>query len=92
VAITPDGTSAYVTNENSNSVSVIDTTSNEVVATIAVGGQPRGVATTPDGTLIYVVNSFSNSVSVIDQSLNKVITAVVGVGQTPTNIVIGTVR
>ena len=62
VAITPDGTRAYVANDSfSGSVSVIDTTSNTVVATIAVGGYPGGIAITPDGTRAYVTNSYSNS-------------------------------
>src|SRR6185312_913527 len=41
-AITPDGRQAYITNENSNSVSVIDTATNNVVATIALGSNDRG--------------------------------------------------
>jgi YVTN family beta-propeller protein len=47
VAITPDGTRAYVTNNFTDSVSVIDTASNTVVATVGVGGLPEGVAITP---------------------------------------------
>jgi YVTN family beta-propeller protein len=47
VAITPDGTRAYVTNSADNSVSVIDTASNTVTATVAVGTNPTGVAITP---------------------------------------------
>jgi YVTN family beta-propeller protein len=41
---------AYVANRNSNSVSVINTASNTVVATVGVGACPAGVAITPDGT------------------------------------------
>ena len=44
VAVTPDGTRAYVTNTFSDTVSVIDTATNTVTATIAVGDTPRGVA------------------------------------------------
>jgi YVTN family beta-propeller protein len=47
VAITPDGSHAYVTNYNSNSVSVIDTATNTVTATVGVGEHPNGVAITP---------------------------------------------
>ena len=49
-------THAYVANTGSNSVSVIDTTSNTVVATVGVGDYPIGVAITPDGTRAYVTN------------------------------------
>jgi YVTN family beta-propeller protein len=45
----PNGTHAYVTNISSNTVSVIDTASNTVVATVAVGSGPTGVAITPNG-------------------------------------------
>ena len=40
-------TRAYVTNVFSNTVSVIDTATNTVVATIPVGILPEGVAITP---------------------------------------------
>jgi len=46
--------SAYATNEGNNTVSVIATTNNAVVATIPVGAFPTGVAITPDGTHAYV--------------------------------------
>lgn len=38
---------AYVTNEGSNDVSMIDTLTNTVVATMGVGINPTGVAITP---------------------------------------------
>jgi YVTN family beta-propeller protein len=63
--VTPDGTRGYVSNANSNTVSVIDTAANKVVATILVGSFPRGLAVTPDGTHAYVVNAGANTVSVI---------------------------
>lgn len=67
LAITPDGTKAFVTSgKRANNVSVIDTASNTVVAEIPVGQNPLGVAITPDGTEAYVANHASNNVSVID--------------------------
>jgi YVTN family beta-propeller protein len=44
VAVNPAGTRAYVTNTNSFDVSVIDTSTHTVVATIPVGGVPLYVA------------------------------------------------
>jgi YVTN family beta-propeller protein len=38
-----------VANEVDNAVSVIDTATNIVVATVPMGDDPRGVAATPDG-------------------------------------------
>jgi YVTN family beta-propeller protein len=39
-AVTPDGTKVYITNEVSNNVSVIDTATNTVIATVPVGDNP----------------------------------------------------
>ena len=48
IAITPDGTKAYVTNQNANTVSVIDTATNTVVGSaIPVGSAPFGIAICP---------------------------------------------
>ncbi|HEX2389917.1 MAG TPA: hypothetical protein VHL33_02490, partial [Casimicrobiaceae bacterium] len=39
---------AYVPNEGSGNVSVIDTATDRVVRTISLGGKPRGIAIAPD--------------------------------------------
>ena len=62
----------------SNSVSVIDGASNTVVATVAVGNNPGGVAVNPNTNRIYVANSGSGNVSVIDGASNTVIATVAG--------------
>jgi YVTN family beta-propeller protein len=71
-----------VTNQYSNSVSVIDTATNDVIATVEVGNYPSGIAVSPDGTKVYVTNQYSNSVSVIDTATNSV-TSSVAVGLNP---------
>ena len=38
---------AYITNDGSGNVSVIDTATNKVIATITVGSAPEGVAVSP---------------------------------------------
>jgi YVTN family beta-propeller protein len=48
---------AYVTNPASGTVSVIDTATNTVVATVLVEGWPQGVAITPGGAFAYVANA-----------------------------------
>jgi len=50
---------AYVTNEDSNELTIIDTGADSVVATIAVGTRPRGVKVTPDGKTVFVALSGS---------------------------------
>src|SRR5260221_8192973 len=67
---------AYITNQRSNTVSVVDTATNMVSATILVGITPFGVAVSPDGTKVYVTNAFSNTVSVIDPATNTVIATI----------------
>jgi YVTN family beta-propeller protein len=64
IAITPDGSLALVTIENS--VKVIATATNLVVGSVPVGVDPHGVAITPDGALAYVADGDSEGVSVVD--------------------------
>ena len=71
----------YVTNF-ANTVSVINTANNNVVATIPVGNFPNGLAVNPNGTRIYVVNYGDGTVSVIDTANNNVV-ATVPVGFLP---------
>ncbi len=78
---------AYVTNFLSNDVSVLATASNTVVATVAVGTQPIGVAITPDGRFAYVTNFNGVSVSVLSTASNTVV-ATVPVGAGPVGVAI----
>ena len=77
-----EGGKVYVANRDNDNVSVIDTATNTVIATIPVGSFPLGVAVTPDGRKVYVANSGSNNVFVIDTASNLVL-AVVSVGIQP---------
>jgi YVTN family beta-propeller protein len=86
---------AYVANSFSanggpGTVSVIDTATNTVVATVPVGVQPEGVAVTPDGKHAYVTNFTGlaiGTVSVIDTATNTVV-ATVPVGYGPTGVAV----
>lgn len=78
---------AFITNCGSNDVSVIDIASDRVVATIAVGACPYGVAVSPGGAYAYVTNRDSNSVSVIDgRALRE--TARIAMGSRPFGIAV----
>src|SRR5437016_2204444 len=77
---------AYVTNGGDNTVSVIATATNTVVATVPVGRNPNGVAITPDGGFAYVTNGAS-SVSVLATASNTVV-ATVPVGGNPQGVTI----
>ncbi len=87
--------SAYVANFGSNTVSVIDTATNAVTATIPVGYEPFGVAVSPDGSRVYVANSClypicpinNDTVSVIDTASDTV-TATITVGANPFGVAV----
>ena len=64
-----------------------DTGSPHVVATIAVGRGPIGVAVDSTTDLIYVANSGSSTVSVINGATNRVV-ATVSVGGLPEGVAV----
>jgi YVTN family beta-propeller protein len=54
IALNRQGTIAYVADEDSNAVSVVDLKGDRVVATISTGPTPLGVALSPNGNELYV--------------------------------------
>lgn len=81
MALSPAGDRLYVTNANSDTVSVIDTSADEVskslvvtlstkktglVKTPVLGSSPNAVAVSPDGATIYVANASDNAIAVVD--------------------------
>ncbi len=77
----------YVTNLETNTVSVVDIGTNTVVATIPVGNGPVGLAVTPDGTLVYISNLEDSTVSVLSTASDTVI-ATIPVGVEPMGLAI----
>jgi YVTN family beta-propeller protein len=63
----------YVTNVDSNTVSVIDNSTNTVIKNIPVGSQPSAITVNSDTGNVYVTNLYSNTISVIDGSTNTVV-------------------
>src|ERR1700739_2150475 len=57
---------AYVSNEKSNTVSVIDTDKMETIATIKTGQRPRGIEVSRDGKLVYVALGDHDIIKVFD--------------------------
>jgi len=49
----------YISNEKDNTISVIDTESDEVIKTIEVGERPRGVTLSKDFKYLYICASDS---------------------------------
>ncbi|MEO8101152.1 MAG: choice-of-anchor D domain-containing protein, partial [Betaproteobacteria bacterium] len=85
--VSATGPYAYIANRTDNTVSVIDTPTNSVVATIPVGVNPYGVAVNPAGSRVYVSNQNASSVSVIDAASNTVV-ATVPVGINPLGLAV----
>src|SRR5215831_19370867 len=63
---------AYVSNEKSNTVSVIDTDKWQVVKTIKVGQRPRGIAFTKDEKYVLVAVGDDDTIQMIDTKTQEV--------------------
>ncbi len=57
---------AYVGNEGSATISVIDTATDKVVKTLRFGQKPRSLAVSPDGTRLFVSDQTGNALVVVD--------------------------
>jgi len=71
-----------VCNFDSNNISIIETTNNEVGGSYLIGEKPSRGVVSADNARLYVSNFGSNSVAVYDIDLGKVI-ATVPVGSRP---------
>ena len=79
---------AYVVNSNSQDVSVIDTATNQVVATVSLGRGLRPGVASPDGKHVYVPDSCSDMIWVIDTASNEAVRAGIQVGRAPHSIAV----
>ena len=64
---------AYITNQGSHDVSVIDLASQQVIATVPVGRSPAGVVASSRAGRVFVSNPDSKTISVIDMRSQKVV-------------------
>lgn len=88
IAISPDGRTAYVSNEIDGTISVIETATDRVIgAPIAAGSNPAEMALTPSGSTLYVTDELSNRVTVIDTSTRQAIGSI-KVGSFPNGIAV----
>ena len=85
VNVNPRTNRIYATNYFSNTVSVIDGTTNTVTATLVVGTNPYDVGVDNATNRVYVANRGSNTVSIIDGSTNTVVKDVT-VGSSPVGV------
>jgi YVTN family beta-propeller protein len=87
IAVSPDGSRAYVVDQAFANVRVINTATRSVIATIPVGTDAWSAAVSPDGTRVFVSNSTANTVSVINAVSNAVI-GTVSIGARPTSLAV----
>ncbi len=80
-------TKAYVVHTGANLVTVIDTATGTVAATVPVGTGPTKLAVARDGSRAYVINRDSASISVIDTASDAVV-ATIPVGGTPAGVAV----
>jgi YVTN family beta-propeller protein len=65
IAFNPNNGNMYMTNFNSDSVSVVNPSTNTVISTIPVGSAPFGIAFNPNNGNMYVTDAGGKTISVI---------------------------
>jgi YVTN family beta-propeller protein len=87
LVVSKKGDFVYVSNISSNTISVIETSTNTVTKTLSTNA-PFGLAITPDGNTLYVANQLSpGTVSVLSTGTGSVIQTL-AVGNYPTGVAI----
>ncbi|MEM1181214.1 MAG: hypothetical protein AAGM22_22930 [Acidobacteriota bacterium] len=81
LGLTPDGTRLFVANGDSDTVTVIDTASREVIASVDVAADPFDLAVHPEGGKVYVASRAGGGVSVIDARTFEVLETSQGIRQ-----------
>jgi len=71
ISVNPNINLAYVANQFSNTVSIIDGKRNVIVSNITLGRSPSAVSINPNTNLVYVANSGDNTLSIINGTANK---------------------
>lgn len=70
VAVNPVLKRVYVTNRDSDNVSVFDAVTDSWLQNIPVGDYPHGVAVSPNGKRVFVANHFGGTVTAINAETN----------------------
>ena len=86
IGITPDGTTVFVVNPDSGSVSAIDTAAETKLDEIIVGRDPRILAVGPDGHRLYVTSQASATLTILKTHPFSVLTKL-HVGPEPYGVV-----
>jgi YVTN family beta-propeller protein len=80
VAVSPDGSTAWVSDTTDNEIVAVGTQTGHVIERISVPGAPTGIAVSPDGSTVYVVGLAGN-LSVVSVALGEVTRTIVAGGE-----------
>ncbi len=78
LALSPDGSTIYTSDQSSDSVSVISTATDTVTSTIAGFSEPTGLALTPNGATAYVSDAGDNTVKVLNIATGTITATISG--------------
>src|SRR5436309_688226 len=78
---------AYVPNEKSGTLSIIDCASDTVVGEIKAGSKPRGLAVSHNGKMLYVSDQPANALLVVDLD-KKAVVGTLPLGESPEGVAI----
>jgi len=70
ILVSPDGSKLFLLNIANQTVSVLDATTQAVIARMNVGANAKDMVLSPDGSRLYVGNDGSNSISVLNTVTN----------------------
>ena len=87
ITITADGSLVLAVNPDSNSLSLVDTSSETILVELSVGSDPRTVAVDDAGSHAYVANRGSDDLTVVDLATQSVI-ATLPLGDRPYGVVV----
>ena len=71
VAVNPNTNLVYVTNTYTDTVSVFDGSTNNLLSTFEVGRTPFGIGINPNTNMLYVGREHSDILAVVDCSTNE---------------------
>ena len=78
VAVSPNGSYAYVTNFGNNNLSIVNLTTDSIVKTISGFDNPEGVAVSPNGAYIYVINNGNGILNIINLTTDSIVNTISG--------------
>lgn len=73
LALSSDGQLGVAGSTAAGVLTFLDMTNNTVLATLTIGGAPRGIAFNPSGTKVYAVDNTGNRVVVVDVASRTVL-------------------